>query len=145
VAGGANYNLDKGYKSAAAIGSAASGPDLATSYDYFLAVKASGTAGDTVTPVTAVTDTVLGFSQQRVVTADINKQVVDIRMLGITKAVAGAAVTFGAFVKHNATGRVVSTATATDRVLGIALTAAAADGDVIDVLLTPAGQVGAGT
>lgn len=142
MAGGANYGLDKGYLTAAAIGSAAAGPDLATSYDYFVCVKISGTAGTTVTPVTAATDTVIGVAQQRVLVADINKQVVDVRLNGISKVVAGGTVAFGDYVRPDTAGKATATTTAGQKAFGIALTGGVT-GDVIDVLLTPAGQVGA--
>jgi hypothetical protein len=142
MAGGANYGLDKGYLSASALGSAASGPDVATSYDYFVAVVPSGTAGTTVTLATVAGANVLGVSQQRVATADINKQVVDIRLTGITKVVAGGTVAVHDQVQNDTAGKAVTSSTAGDRVFGTALTGGAA-GDVIDVLLTPGGQVGA--
>lgn len=136
MAGGANYGLDKGYLAAAAIGSAASGPDLATSYDYFLFVKVSGTAGTTVTPA-AAGDVTLGVAQSRVATADINKQVVNIRLLGISKVVAGGTVAYGDRVKSDASGKAVVNTTGTlANVAGVALTGGAS-GDLIDVLLTP--------
>lgn len=141
MAGGANYGLDKGYKSATALGSAASGPDLATSYDYFVCVVPSGTAGDTVTLAVSAGSNVLGVSQQRVVTADINKQVVDIRLTGITKVIAGGTVAYGDQVQNDTAGKAVVSSTAGDRVFGTAL-GAGVSGDVIDVLLTPGGQVG---
>lgn len=142
MAGGANYGLDKGYKTATALGSAASGPDLATSYDYFVAVVPTGTAGDTVTLATTAGDLVLGVAQQRVAVADINKQMVDIRIYGITKMVASAAIVYGAPIRNTTTGTAVTATTAGQRILGVALSAAAAAGDVIDVLLTPGGQFG---
>lgn len=142
MAGGAQYGLDKSYKAAAAIGSAASGPDLATSYDYFLCVKVSGTAGDTITPVTAATDLVLGIAQQRVAVADINSYGVDIRLYGISKVVAGGTVAFGDKLRPDTSARGVVTTTAGQQTFGIALGGGVV-GDVIDVLLTPNAQVGA--
>lgn len=133
---GPNYVLDKGFLAQAAIGSATDGADLATSYDYFIAVKA-GTVADSVTPVTATTDTVLGVAQARVRTADINKEYVDVRMLGITKMVASAAITFGAKVNANASGQAAAVGAAGTNGIGIALSASGAAGDVIDVFLTP--------
>jgi hypothetical protein len=141
MAGGGQYGLDKGYKSASALGSAASGPDLATSYDYFVCVVISGTAGDTVTLATTAGANVLGVAQSRVVTADINKQLVDIRLNGITKVIAGGTVVFGDQVQNDTAGKAVVSSTAGDRVFGTALTGGVV-GDVIDVLLTPGGQVG---
>ena len=140
MAGGANYGLDKAYLSAAAIGSAATGPDLVTSYDYFLFVKISGTAGTTVTPA-AAGDVVLGVAQQRVVTADINKQPVDVRMYGISKVVAGGTLAFGDKVKSDAAGKAVVNAVGTlANTAGIVVGAGGASGDLVDVLLTPGGR-----
>lgn len=141
MAGGANYGLDKGYKTATALGSAASGPDVATSYDYFVAVVPSGTDGTTVTLATSAGSDVLGVAQERVLVANINKQVVDIRLYGITKMLAGGTVAYGDQVQNDTTGRAVTSAAPGDRVVGRALSGGAV-GDVIDVLLTPGGQVG---
>ena len=145
MAGGAQYGVDKSYKAAAAIGSAASGPDLATSYDYFLFVMPSGTAGDTVTVADAgatSTSIVLGVAQQRVATADINSMGVDVRILGISKVVLGTGGgAFGDLVQSDAAGKAVVTTTAGDRVAGRLLQGGVA-GDVVDVLLTPCAQVG---
>jgi len=137
LAGGAQYGLDKSYKAAAAIGSAASGPDIATSYDYYLGVIPSGTAGDTVT-VAGAAAVILGVAQQRVAVADINSMGIDVRMLGITKAVLGTGgAAFGDRLKTDAAGKfVVNTAGTLANIAGIALGAGVA-GDVIDMLLTP--------
>jgi hypothetical protein len=53
---------------------------------------------------------------------------------GVSKVVAGAAITAGAPVMSNATGLAI-TATATNLVVGKAITAATASGNVISVLL----------
>ena|GEM_PF-3651822 len=136
MAGGAQYGLDKSYKAAAAIGSAASGPDLATSYDYFLGVIPSGTAGDTVA-VAGAAAVILGVAQQRVAVADINSAGIDVRMLGITKVVLGGTVAFGDRLKTDAAGKfVVNTAGTLANIAGIALGAGVV-GDVVDMLLTP--------
>ena len=139
MAGGAQYGLDKSYKAAAAIGSAASGPDLATSYDYFLFVKLSGTAGDTVTPATVLGEPVLGVAQQRVAVADINSMGIDVRLLGISKIVLAATLVFGDAVRSDAAGKAVA-ATAGTRQSGIIVGAGGVAGDVVDILLTPGGQ-----
>lgn len=56
---------------------------------------------------------------------------------GVSKAVAGAAVTAGARVRSDANGKVVPATVAGNAVIGIALESAGADNDVISVLLTP--------
>jgi len=58
-----------------------------------------------------------------------------VQFLGTTKAVAGAAITKGARVTTGAAGKVEAAATG-DYVIGRALEAAGADGDIIEVLLT---------
>lgn len=58
-----------------------------------------------------------------------------IAVRGVSKCVAGAAVTQGVLVASDANGKVVASI-ATDNVLGIALTGAAADLDVISVLIS---------
>jgi hypothetical protein len=64
------------------------------------------------------------------------KAVIQVNMLGISRVLAGAAVSVDAYVTNDATARAV-TATAGQNVLGKALTAATAAGQYIDVLLTP--------
>jgi hypothetical protein len=138
---GPNYGLDKGFIPDVAIGSSATGPDLATSYDYFLFVKPVAASPDHVVLSAAANDVTIGVSQQRVAAADVTLGIVaDIRLEGISKVVAGAAVAIGAPVTSNASGRAV-TATTGQRQAGIALSTAAANGDIIDVALTPGGQV----
>jgi len=136
---GPNYVMDKGFIADVAIGSAATGPDLATSYDYFLFVKVISGSQDHVTLATAANDPIIGVSQMRVLTADAGSIVADVRIEGISKVVAGAAVAIGAPVTSNASGRAV-TATTGQRGAGVALQTAAANGDLIDVQLTPGGQ-----
>jgi hypothetical protein len=55
---------------------------------------------------------------------------------GISKVVAGAAISAGAYVASDANGKAV-TAASGDIAVGIAVTAASADGDVISVQLMP--------
>ncbi len=62
---------------------------------------------------------------------------VDVHLAGIALCVAGGAVTRGASVKADASGKAVATETGNDFVVGIALTSAAADGDIIPVLIAP--------
>lgn len=135
---GPNYGLDKGFVADVAIGSSATGPDLATSYDYFLFVK--GATKDHVVLSAAANDVTLGVCQTRVLAADAGVQVADIRLEGISKVVAGAAVAAFAPVTSNASGRAI-TATTGQRQAGVALEAASANGDIIDVFITPGGQV----
>lgn len=65
-------------------------------------------------------------------------EAVSVCVMGVSKAVAGAAVTKGAALQADATGRVIAATTA-DEVLGFALEAAAAAGDQITVVVAYAG------
>jgi uncharacterized membrane protein YphA (DoxX/SURF4 family) len=58
------------------------------------------------------------------------------RFAGTSKVVASAAIAIGAYVTTTALGKAVTTTTAGDVVIGRALEAAAADGDVIEIQLT---------
>jgi|SRR5690606_31602169 len=131
---GPNYVLDKGYKvegsSAIKLGE----------------VAVPGTGEQSAVRATSASDTTapLGVFQEDVDAARVTtgKVVANVRMLGITRAIAGAAITKGARLTNDTSARVVSVtrAAAGDQpvaVLGIALTAASTAGDHIDVLLTP--------
>jgi hypothetical protein len=122
---GPNYVLSKGYIAQSAI-------------SRFHAVK-GGTLDETVTAVTGATDSIVGIAQQDVVAADVNKQAIEVRSQGITKMVASAAIAKDAGVNITATGRAVTQGAAGTRVIGVARTAAAANGDWIDVELIPTG------
>jgi hypothetical protein len=125
---GPDYVLDKGFTAASVL-------------TQFTFVKMS--ADEAVTAVTGATDRVLGVTQQPVVTADINKQAVDVRILGVTKAKVGTAgVTRGFTVDTDASGQVVNGGASPGRAVGIALQTGVT-GDLVDVLLTPAGRVAA--
>ena len=59
-----------------------------------------------------------------------------VRFIGTTKVIAGGTINPGDLVTSNGSGQAVSTTTTKDRILGTAiLSAAAASGDVIEVLL----------
>lgn len=60
----------------------------------------------------------------------------DVAVTGVVKAVAAAAISAGAWVTSDANGKMVATTTAGQKILGIAMDAAAADGDVIAVALS---------
>jgi hypothetical protein len=64
--------------------------------------------------------------------------VAEVQVYGVAKVVAGAIVAVGASVTSDANGKAV-TATTGDNVLGTALVASAADGDIIPVFITHAG------
>lgn len=62
-------------------------------------------------------------------------QAANVRMLGTTEIVAGAAFAAGVRLKANASGRAIEAATANDDFYAIALEAATADGDVVEAFL----------
>lgn len=74
----------------------------------------------------------VGFAQVGGASADV----VPVTVLGTTKAIAGAAITAGALVEvHSTVSKVVTKSAGV--AIGRALTAAAADGDEIEVLIIP--------
>lgn len=98
-----NFVLDKGYNAAAAI-------------TKFRAVKFS--AAETVTPVTAITDSIAGFAQFSVSASEITRgKGVTCRQAGITEAEAASAIAVGAICSINTSGQVKTAATG-ERVVG---------------------------
>jgi hypothetical protein len=89
------------------------------------------TLTDAVTPTTAATDRPYGVTMSAV---DANVTV-DVQVEGKALVEAGAAVTKGAQVTSDAVGRGIATTTSANFYIGIAETAAAAAGDVIEVTL----------
>lgn len=121
---GPNFVLDKGLQ-----------PTAAT--PVFTAVVLAATK-EKVTPAGAAARAI-GVCQEEITADDAAKgRVANIRMMGISRCVAAAAIAIGDRVIVAASGRVTSTgAVAGNPVLGIALEAAAAAGDHIDIFLTP--------
>lgn len=95
-------------------------------------VKFNGTA-TTVIEGAAATDALLGVSTNE--EDAVSGVSIDVVMMGETQVVAGAAVAVGALLTADADGRAV-TAAATNRSVGVALTAAAAANDVITVFVS---------
>jgi hypothetical protein len=123
---GADFVLDKGLLAQTAL-------------SKFRVVK-GGTADESCTAVTAAADLPLGVVQHAVAAGDAGKQIADVRMMGVTKLEAGAAISRWDRVKLHTSndGKVATNAVGTlANVVGIALSAASAAGDIIDVLLTP--------
>lgn len=100
--------------------------DLSTHQFKFVKV----TGANAVNITTAGTDFAIGVLQNKPVLG----QACEVETQGTTKVVAGAAVAAGVGVMSDATGRAI-TATATNKVQGIALEAAAGAGELITVLL----------
>lgn len=93
-------------------------------------VKLSSTAGY-VTACTANTDVALGILMNNPGTGEV----AEIAVLGVVKAKAEAAVNAGSYVCPSTTGRVVTTTDANDDVLGVAVEAAGAAGDLVTIIL----------
>lgn len=73
-------------------------------------------------------------AQGVIMNAPASGEAVLLQVAGLAKVVAAAAITAGDIVASNAAGKVAA-ATTGQRALGIAVEAAAADGDVIQILL----------
>ena len=94
-------------------------------------VKKTSTGVDIAT---AGTDIIMGVCNQD--TANNSGDTVPVVTAGTVRVTASAAVSAGAYVTATATGKAVATTTAGDVVRGIALETAAANNDVIEILLT---------
>lgn len=92
----------------------------------------------TVAAITASTQRALGVVNVDVSAAEFAAgKTVDVKVHGSVLAEAGAAITLGARVMPDTSGRVITAATATNIPCGVALKAAAGVGELIPVLLTP--------
>ena len=91
-----------------------------------------GTAVKQVNDLAATTDVVVGVQQNL---PAIN-ELVDVAVSGTTKARAAGIIAVNTYVKVDAAGKFVAGGGAADRNWGLALEAAAADGDIIEILLT---------
>jgi hypothetical protein len=131
----ANFVLDKGY---IVLSTYASSDTNGVQAFRFVRV----TASQTIDRCSAITQVPVGVVMESIDLAKVQggKAVADVRLMGIARVTASAAISLMAEVSTTADGRAVTAAT-TSRVAGIALQAAGAAGDQIDVLLTPAGRV----
>jgi hypothetical protein len=123
---GPNYVMDKGFQATSVI-------------TQFYAVK-QGASDQTATIVTGTTDLVLGIAQEAATAANVTAgRIINVRLLGISRCVASAAITRGARVVVTATGKMAaaSAAVGAQNIVGVAMMSAGADGDHFDVLLTP--------
>lgn len=89
-------------------------------------------AGGKVDTCGATTDVAVGVLQNDPKSGEL----ASVAILGTSKVVAGGAITEGDFVSPTAAGK-AQTTVATQYPRGIALEAAAADGDIIEILLLP--------
>lgn len=103
------------------------GADLSTK-KYFL-VKLNSTKQAILGA--AATDSLIGVLQNKPKLAEAGL----VRFGGTSKVVAGGAIAVGARVTTNAAGKAIATTTAADTVIGQAVEAAAADGDVIEIIM----------
>jgi len=94
-------------------------------------------SGGTVVAAAAATDPVVGVLQNKPTAAG---QVATVMVDGLSKCIASKAIAAGVPVYITSTGKVTDTA-ASNKAVGIAEDAAAADGDVISVLLKPLGAL----
>jgi hypothetical protein len=124
---GPNFVLDKGFLAETAV-------------PQFYCVKV-GTVSQSCTIATASGDFILGVAQEACDATDAGLgRIINVRLLGISRCVAQAAISRGARVRAHSSGKVTGLAGAagtSENVVGIAMTASAADLDHIDVLLTP--------
>ena len=97
---------------------------------YLVATFAAG-AGE-VELANAATDPLIGVTTQ-IGTEGNNR--CDVVMAGITEVKAGAAVTKGAALTVDASGRVIASSQATDRIIGLAMGDAAQADDIISILV----------
>lgn len=104
--------------------------DLSADQYHFAAISGTGTVGLCGAGATAI-----GVIQNKPVSGDA----VELDCDGVTKVVAGAAITPGteARVMSDSTGRAITAATTGSKILGIALEAATAAGQLIAVKLVP--------
>lgn len=113
-----NASAEKGYVAAAAIADG-------------ILVKLNGSSQ--ITPATAATDAIIGVTDGAVASGLVGN--VRLRSAqGTVKIKAGAAVAVGAKVTSNGTGRGITTTTAGNEVVGLAIEAAAADGDLFEAI-----------
>jgi len=98
----------------------------------YYVVKASTTAGEVKVGATAATDPILGIVQNDPAAGEVAL----VACGGVALAAAETSVIFGSSVTVSTTGRVKSTDTDGNRVVGIALAASSAAGDIIPVLVS---------
>lgn len=90
-----------------------------------------------VAAATADTDAMIGVAQETVAAGET----VPVRMIGTSKVTASDAISKGARLTATTGGKAVTTVTNLKTIIGIALEDAAADGDIIEVLLTPMAMI----
>jgi hypothetical protein len=131
----ANYILDKGYVAVSTYNSSNAAGVVAKRF-----VKL--TANQTIDLNVASNTRPVGVVQENVDQAKVatGKAVVDVRVQGIARVIAGGTIAIGGEVMSSTTGTAIAAVTAANIVCGIALQAAVS-GDEIDVELLPGGRV----
>lgn len=128
---GPNFVLDKGYQPTGAV-------------RQFRAVTASTSNKEQCAEATSAGARVLGICQEEVTAGNAtNGRVASIRIMGISRCIAAAALAIDVPVRVDNQGRVQAMAatTANQNQVGITRTASANAGDHIDVQLTPGVQI----
>lgn len=126
MAFGGHYVLNKGFQANEAI-------------TQFRFVKL-GTGSRNVDICDTAGEAALGVCQEEITAADAtNGRIANVAILGISLVESGAAVSAGAKVQTDASGRAIAALTG-DHVLGVALDAAGGAGEWIAVLLSGGGQ-----
>ena len=90
------------------------------------------TAGTVKAATTAATDTIIGILQND----PADGEPAEVAAWGVCKALAAASVTAGAALTTNSTGQVTVTTTDLDQVVGFAIEASSAAGDLIAILVS---------
>lgn len=103
------------------------GEDLSEKQFYIVQMDSSGD----MEVAEGATDLLLGVLQDK----PESGQAGTYRHKGTSKVIASAAIAIGAYVTTNNAGKAVTTTTQGDAVIGMALEAAAADGDIIEIQL----------
>jgi hypothetical protein len=107
------------------------GANLSAKQYYF--VKLDSTQNQMVLAA-AATDKILGVLQDAPTSGDYGR-VTLLNGQGTTLVTAAAAISLGAFVTSDSAGKAVATTTAGNLVCGVALEAATADGNLIEIML----------
>ncbi len=107
--------------------------DLSTKQYYAVKVDSNGK----IALCSSAGEFVTGILQNKPVAAEAAQ----VQHSGTTKAVAGAAITAGARVMTNASGKVITLATSASIACGVALESAGADGDIIEIALIRSNDV----
>lgn len=105
------------------------GADLSSS--QYKVVKPASTAGEVIAGA-AATDKIIGVLQN----APADGEAALVAVSGVVKALAEASVAAGDHITTSTTGRVKTTTTGNNHVLGVALKASAAAGDIIPIVIT---------